>query len=105
MELYDERVKKIGKRRADLKFTIDVLLLFRRGIVKPTEGHRQLNTYGMYKSYFISGWRNIVRNKGYAFINLGGLAIGLAAAVLILLWVRNEVSYDSFYPNADRIYQ
>ena len=53
VELYDERVKEIGKRKADLKFTIDVFLLFRKGIIKPTEGYKNLNTYGMYKSYFI----------------------------------------------------
>jgi len=52
MELYDERVKEFGKRKADLKFAIDVLLLFRKGIVRPTEGYKNLNTYSMYKSYF-----------------------------------------------------
>src|SRR5215831_5793144 len=88
MELYDERVKEFGKRKADLKFTMDILFLFRKGIIRPAEGYKNLNTYGMYKSYFKSGWRNIMRNKGYSFINLSGLAIGLAAAMLILLWVR-----------------
>src|SRR5215207_7414775 len=75
MELYEERLKDKGKRKADTKFIIDVLLLFRPGIIRPAEGHQQLNTYGMYKSYFKIGWRNLVRNKGYSFINIGGLAM------------------------------
>src|SRR5258705_6047039 len=65
-ELYDERLKEKGKRKADLKFIIDVLLLLRPGIIKPAEGYMSLNTYGMYKSYFKIGWRNLLRNKGYS---------------------------------------
>src|SRR6516164_10483064 len=80
MELHEERVKEKGKRRADLKFAVDVLLLFRKGIIKPAEGYKNLNTYGMYKSYFKIGWRSLARNKGYSFINMGGLAIGMMVA-------------------------
>jgi putative ABC transport system permease protein len=55
MELYEERMKEKGKRKADIRFIIDVLLLFRPGIIKPAEGYKNLNTYGMYKSYFKIG--------------------------------------------------
>lgn len=105
MEVYQQQMKKSGKRKADLRFIIDVLLLLRPGIIKPTERYTNLNNYGMLKSYFKIGWRNILRSKGYSFINISGLAIGLAAAILILLWVQNEMSYDRFHPKADRIYQ
>ncbi len=94
MELYAERVKQIGKRKANTKFIIDVLLLFRRGIIKPTEGYKNLNTYGMYKSYFKIGWRNLLKNKGYSLINIGGLALGMAVATLIGLWVYDEISFN-----------
>src|SRR5271156_246683 len=77
MELYDERVKEKGKRNADTKFIFDVLLLFRPGIIKPTEGYKNLNNYGMIKSYFKIGWRNFVKNKGYSSINIIGLAAGM----------------------------
>ncbi len=63
MELYEERVKEEGKQKADLKFISDVLLLFRPSIIRPTEGYKTLNTYGMYKSYFKIGWRNLVKNR------------------------------------------
>lgn len=103
MELYDERVKESGKRKADAKFIIDVLQLFRPGIIRPAEGYKTLNTYGMYKSYFKIGWRNLLKNKGYSFINIGGLAVGMAFALITGLWIQNELGYDSFHSNGDRL--
>ena len=99
MELYEERVKEFGKRKADRKFIIDVLLLLRKGIIKPTEGYKNLNNYGMIKSYFKIGWRNLLKNKGYSFINIGGLAMGMSVALLIGLWVYDELSFDKQNPN------
>src|SRR6478609_10676703 len=105
MELYAERVKEIGKRKADLKFTIDVLLLFRKGIIRPTEGYKSLNTYGMYKSYFKIGWRNLIKNKGYSLINIGGLALGMTVAMLIGLWVYDEITFNRYYENYNSLGQ
>lgn len=59
----------------------------------------------MIKSYFKIGWRNLLRNKAYAAINIGGLAVGLSAFMIIVLYVQHEFSYDRFYPHADRIYR
>ena len=53
IEVYQQRLSKVGKRKADLKFIIDVLLLFRPSIIKPIEGYRNLNNYGMLKNYFM----------------------------------------------------
>ncbi len=105
IEVYAEQLRKSGKRKADLKFIIDVFLLFRPGIIKPADGYKNLNTYGMYKSYFKIALRNIVRNKGYSFINISGLAIGMASTLLILLWVQNEIGFDRFHEKSERIYK
>jgi hypothetical protein len=51
--------------------------------------------YAMYKSYLKTGWRNLLGNKGYSFINIGGLAAGMAVALLIGLWVYDEVSFQT----------
>ena len=59
----------------------------------------------MFKTYFKLAYRNIVRDKAYAIINISGLAIGLASSILILLWVQNELSYDTFHKNAGEIYR
>ena len=99
MELYRERIDERGKRKADINFIIDVLLLFRPSIIKPLEGYQTVNTYGMYKSYFKIGWRNMIREKGYSFINLGGLALGIAVAMLIGLWVNDELSFNKHQEN------
>ena len=58
----------------------------------------------MFKNFFKIAYRNIIRNKGFSFINISGLAIGMASAVLILLWIQNEMSHDKFHAKADRIY-
>jgi len=59
----------------------------------------------MFKTYFKLAYRNIIRDKAYAIINISGLAIGLASSILILLWVQNELSYDKFHKNAGQIYR
>ncbi len=59
----------------------------------------------MFKNYFKTGIRNLQRNKVYSFINIAGLSLGLACAMLIMLYVNDEVSYDRFHKNADHIYR
>jgi putative ABC transport system permease protein len=59
----------------------------------------------MFKNYFIVAWRNLSRNKIYSFINIAGLSIGLACAMLIILYVKDEVSYDRFHSKANNIYR
>ena len=57
----------------------------------------------MLKNYFITALRNLLRHKLYSFINIGGLSIGLAACILIFLFVQNELSYDKWIPDSERI--
>jgi putative ABC transport system permease protein len=59
----------------------------------------------MFRNYLKVAFRNLWKNKGFSFINIVGLAIGMASAVLILLWMQNEVSYDDFHQKRDRIYE
>ncbi|HVZ97469.1 MAG TPA: ABC transporter permease [Chitinophagaceae bacterium] len=59
----------------------------------------------MFKNYFKTAWRNLLKNKFYTGINILGLAIGLAVGIMILLWVQNEMSYDGFHVNAKNIYK
>ncbi|SDB86132.1 duplicated orphan permease [Williamwhitmania taraxaci] len=50
-------------------------------------------------------YRNLIRSKGYSFINIFGLAFGMAVTILLLLWVSFELSWDKFYPNTNNLYQ
>jgi ABC-type antimicrobial peptide transport system permease subunit len=59
----------------------------------------------MFKNYLKVAFRNLWRSKGFSFINITGLAIGMATAVLIFLWIYNEVSYDRFHKNGHNLYQ
>ncbi|GAA4335773.1 ABC transporter permease [Mucilaginibacter gynuensis] len=59
----------------------------------------------MIKNYLKIAWRNLAKNKVSSFINIGGLAIGMAVSFMLLLYVYNEFSFDKFHNKADRIYQ
>jgi len=59
----------------------------------------------MLKNYLKTAFRNIRRHKGYAFINVAGLAVGMACCILIMLFVFDELSYDKFHENHDHIYR
>jgi putative ABC transport system permease protein len=58
----------------------------------------------MFKNYLITAVRNIIKNKGYAFINIAGLAIGLAVFILVASFVDFHMNFDRFHRDADRIY-
>lgn len=58
----------------------------------------------MLKNYLKVALRNLWRSKGFSFLNIAGLAIGMASTILISLWIYNEVSYDRFHKNGDRLY-
>lgn len=59
----------------------------------------------MLKNFFLLTWRNLVRKKGFSILNISGLAIGMSAAIFILLWIQDETGFDNFYKDKERIYQ
>src|SRR5919206_421637 len=59
----------------------------------------------MWRNYLTVGFRALARHKTYAFINIFGLALGLAACLMLLVYVRYETSYDRWLPDSDRVYQ
>jgi len=59
----------------------------------------------MWRNYLKVGLRSLLKSRTYAFINIVGLAIGLAACLMLLLYVRHERSYDEWLPNAANVYQ
>src|SRR5688572_25731398 len=67
--------------------------------------HPNKYSFAMIRSFFKIAFRNLLRNKGFSAINITGLSIGMAAAILIFLWIENEISYDQFHKNKDRIYE
>src|SRR5260221_12654510 len=59
----------------------------------------------MFRNYFKTALRNLWKNKGFSAINIIGLAIGLSTCLLILIYVMDELEYDRYNKNADRIYR
>ncbi|MET0635268.1 MAG: ABC transporter permease [Chitinophagaceae bacterium] len=59
----------------------------------------------MFKNYFKTAWRNLLKNKFYSLITVAGLAIGLTVGILILFWVQDERNIDGFHHNASQIYK
>jgi putative ABC transport system permease protein len=105
IEEYNERLNAVGKQKADRKFIIDVLMLFRPGIIRPMKPSTNPNALSIYRSYMKIGWRTLLKQKGYSAINVGGLAIGLTVAMLIGLWITDELSFNKYHKNYDNIGQ
>jgi putative ABC transport system permease protein len=105
MELYDGRVAEIGKRKADLFLLRDVTLLFRPSIIKPVSGTYRMNAYGMLKNMFKISWRNALRQRQFTVLNVLGLTIGIAATIIIGLFVYQENTFDNFHINNAKIFR
>jgi putative ABC transport system permease protein len=99
---YDRAASSL--RRANFRYWKQVLLYVRPFAIKRIEGTVS-NPTDMYRSYLRTAIQNMVKNKLHAFINISGLAIGMAVAIIIGLWMHDEVSYNSQFSKSERIGQ
>jgi putative ABC transport system permease protein len=90
--------------RAKLNYWYQVLNYVRPFAIRKSKSN-YLNQYAMFQNYFKIGWRNLLKQKMYSSIKIGGFAIGIAACVLIALFIGQELSYDNHYPDGDRIFR
>jgi putative ABC transport system permease protein len=104
-ELFYKRIEKEGLSRARRRFGWDVLRFFRIRYIKGFEDINSTNNTAMFKNYFKVSMRSLLKHKFYSFINIAGLSLGLAACLLITMYISNELSYDKFHQDADRIYR
>lgn len=105
-ELFERRLVQEGPRRAKLNFIWDVIRFFRWSNIKRSKTNPyHSNHTAMFKNYLKISWRNLARNKGYAGLNIAGLAVGITSFILIMFYVQDELSYDQFHTKADRIYR
>jgi len=88
-----------GRKKAGLWYWIQILKIIFILILEITYW-----SISMFNNYLKVSLRNIRRHKGYAFINIAGLAIGMACCILILLYIQFELSFDRYHEKADRIY-
>lgn len=98
-EFYVELVREKGRIRAFLWYGGQILNACPLLLLNSFYGG-----LSMIKNYLKIAFRNIQRHKGYSFINIAGLALGIACCMLILLWVQDELSYDRFNEKAENLY-
>jgi putative ABC transport system permease protein len=99
-ELYRLRIENKGRRNADVWIWRQILGTIRHAILDFFYWR-----YVMFASYFKIMLRNFNRQKLYGLINMAGLAVGLTGCILIILFIRYELSFDRFHENADEIYR
>lgn len=107
-EIFNRIAGRLAKRRADAALEEKQAasqIAWKKQLQKKPLFYSFIHSNAMLSNYFKIAWRNLLRNKAFSFINITGLAIGMAAAILILLWIQNELSMDKFHKNKDRVYQ
>ncbi len=103
-ELFQQRVRELGLRQARWRYIRDVVSLMRPSLLRQPHDYQTHSTNTiMFRNYLKIAFRGLVKNKGYSFINIFGLASGMAVAMLIGLWVYDELSFNRYFRNYDRI--
>ena len=105
-EMFEREAAEGSVTKANLHFSVRILGLFRPGIIKKIGRSSSFNRSSpMFKNYFITSVRSLVRSAGFSTINIVGLAVGLATFSLIAFYVYSELSFDRHHEKADRIFQ
>ncbi|GAA4454370.1 ABC transporter permease [Nibrella saemangeumensis] len=115
VELYTYWYHRAGRIQATLRYVLNVVSVLppfvrrrqpkQKDYLKPEYGTISSLHPDMIRNYLKIAFRNLLKHKGYSFINILGLAIGMAVATLIGLWLYDELSFDKYHPNYDRIAQ
>ncbi|RIV21298.1 ABC transporter permease [Fibrisoma montanum] len=105
-ERYTLRMQRLGERRARQTYWREVLAYVRPRFIrrKPNQYPNPSHT-DMLRNYLKIAWRNLTKNKAFSTINIGGLAVGMAVAMLIGLWIHDELSFNNYHQNYGRIAQ
>jgi putative ABC transport system permease protein len=99
-QVFNRLVRREGPRRARLWFwgqTLEVLPWIL--------SNKIYWSLVMFRNYLVTAFRNLFKSRGFSVINIAGLSVGMAACILILMFIRDELSYDAYHENGDRIYR
>ncbi|WP_421827386.1 ABC transporter permease [Larkinella sp.] len=104
LELYAYWVQTGGERKANWRYSWSVLKLLRPLAQRKEDYSTPFFLHpAMVRNYFKIAFRNLVKHKGYSGINMGGLAVGMAVALLTGLWIYDELSFNRYHQHYDRI--
>lgn len=104
-ERFLQSVLAKGNTAARCIYAIEILRLFRPSLMRKFGGSVHLNLLGMFKIFMISGWRNLLKHKGYTAVNVLGLSFGIGAVALLSLIIHQESTYDRFHKNCQSIFR
>ncbi len=104
-EIFFNNLEEFSPRKAKLKYTVEILKLLRPALIRNFKTPSTFNQHAMYKNYIKIAWRNLIKKKAYSAINIFGLGLGIACCLLIFMFVKDELSYDTYHEKGDRIYR
>ena len=104
VERFHQHIGEKGIKKARKNFSWQVVLLCRPGIMRSFASSKNENYRAMFRHNFLMSWRSIKKDKSTSFINLTSLSVGMACALLILLWVQDELKFDKFHKNDQHLY-
>ncbi|MCJ7581229.1 MAG: ABC transporter permease [Candidatus Aminicenantes bacterium] len=99
-EEFREKEVSEGRKKANLWFALQVVKS-----IFPYIHYIFYWSLFMFKNYIVTAFRNIRRQKGFSFLNLAGLSVGITCVILLSLYIQEELSYDRFHKDYDRIYR
>lgn len=102
-EQFDYALKTGSPFRARLDYWYQVIHYLRPFAIRKSASYS--NPYPMYKSYFKTALRGMLKNRIHAFINIAGLSVGMAVVIIIGLWIKDELSFEKQFKNYDRVGQ
>ena len=102
-EKFETTLKSKPIRDAKLNYWFEVINYLRPFAIKKFKVPKTIS-FMLYRNYFNTAWRNLLKDKSFSAINISGLALGIASSLLIALWVLDEKSKDTFHENNDQLY-
>ncbi len=105
LEEYENLISQEGLKKANRKFIWTVFRFFRPGIIFRNRKVNKLIIMGLYKNHLLVAWRSMLKYRFYSAINILGLALAVSFVFLSYLFIYNELSYDNFHRNKDKIYR
>jgi putative ABC transport system permease protein len=103
-----ERFDRVQQQKSSFKAKLDYwfqVINYLRPFAIRKRGILNLTQYGMFQNYFKIGWRNIIKYKAFAAINVFGLALAMSVCMLIILMLADQRRYDAFHEKGDRVYR
>lgn len=98
-------LEKLSPKQAGAIYKAEVLKMIRPSVLKKFKLYNNSIFYDMFRINAKLALRNLVKNKLYTAINIGGLAVSIAVCGILLLYVNSETSYDNYHPNGERTYR